>query len=242
MTLVLCDWQTYRKRILTLRRHIKGFTLLEILIVIGIIGILLAVLFPVLASSRDKARQSARISNMRQIGVAIATYAQDYDSLYPSACDPVDKNVEAWGGLSPDPDIVKELPLLTDVLVPYIKNNQLWRCPSDAGFPVNSPLFDDVVVLTPFACDSFFEKFGTSYVYRLDLATNHAQYPASAVDKDNGATYGSSEVNVLSETYGEWHTHPTGIDSERYNHLMADNHITTRSFFISTRFQDMVAK
>src|SRR5213080_4811739 len=69
------------------RRHSmrkrRGFTLIELLVVIAIIAILAAILFPVFAQARDKARMATCISNMRQIGSALMMYVQDYDETYP---------------------------------------------------------------------------------------------------------------------------------------------------------------
>ncbi|MDR3708624.1 MAG: DUF1559 domain-containing protein [Capsulimonadaceae bacterium] len=63
----------------------SGFTLIELLVVIAIISILAAILFPVFASAREKARQSSCTSNLKQIGVAVLAYAQDYDEWLPLA-------------------------------------------------------------------------------------------------------------------------------------------------------------
>src|SRR5438270_6842818 len=65
------------------RRQPRGFTLIELLVVIAIIAILAAILFPVFAQAREKARLSACISNMRQIGASLMMYVQDYDETYP---------------------------------------------------------------------------------------------------------------------------------------------------------------
>jgi prepilin-type N-terminal cleavage/methylation domain-containing protein len=76
---------TLRVRRLSIQtwRAPKGFTLIELLVVIAIIAILAAILFPVFAQARDKARAASCLSNNKQIGLAVAMYLQDYDNTYP---------------------------------------------------------------------------------------------------------------------------------------------------------------
>lgn len=93
-----------------------GFTLIELLVVIAIIAILAAILFPVFARAREKARQSSCLSNLKQIGTAEMMYVQDYDEMMHSWS-------EATG--------TGELIYAAWLLQPYVMNTQLFDCPSD---------------------------------------------------------------------------------------------------------------
>jgi len=93
----------------------RGFTLIELLVVIAIIAILAAILFPVFAKAREKARQSSCLSNVKQIMVATLAYAQDYDEMLN----------ELYRGGGPYGFVP-----WTAQLEPYIKNQQVFVCPS----------------------------------------------------------------------------------------------------------------
>ncbi len=100
----------------------RGFTLIELLVVIAIIAILAAILFPVFARAREKARQSSCCSNVKQLGLAAIMYAQDYDNTFP-------KHGTSCAGAAGNPLDVCQL----FKLQPYIKNTQINNCPSWTG-------------------------------------------------------------------------------------------------------------
>ena len=100
----------------------RGFTLIELLVVIAIIAILAAILFPVFAKAREKARQASCLSNVKQIGLAHLQYGQDYDENYAMA--------RRWNTPREDP-LVNGANLWWDqAIAPYCKNTQMFRCPS----------------------------------------------------------------------------------------------------------------
>jgi prepilin-type N-terminal cleavage/methylation domain-containing protein len=100
----------------------RGFTLIELLVVIAIIAILAAILFPVFARARDKARQTACLSNLRQMGMAMIQYVADYDGVYPYNLGP--RATDSGG----DENYWDGAPYVR-VLMPYMKNSQLPFCP-----------------------------------------------------------------------------------------------------------------
>jgi prepilin-type N-terminal cleavage/methylation domain-containing protein/prepilin-type processing-associated H-X9-DG protein len=96
----------------------QGFTLIELLVVIAIIAILAAILFPVFAKAREKARQTSCLSNVKQLGLGLMMYAQDYDERMPlynwgEGSVGIKNSCTWWGGI-----------------YAYVKNGQIFGCPS----------------------------------------------------------------------------------------------------------------
>jgi prepilin-type N-terminal cleavage/methylation domain-containing protein len=121
----------------------RGFTLIELLVVIAIISLLAAILFPVFATARDKARQAACASNEKQIGLAAMQYVQDYDEGYPWSL--MGGTYYLTGPGNPN-----------SLLSPYIKSANVTHCPSEGnGWSVAS------VDATTYAYNTHFGNYKT---------------------------------------------------------------------------------
>jgi len=113
------------KRKSTLRRTGQGFTLIELLVVVAIIALLAAILFPVFSRAREQARKASCQSNLKQIGLALVMYTQDYDESYPA---------QNMGYLRSDGYGAHWY----DALQPYAKSYQVWVCPT-SGYLTKYP-------------------------------------------------------------------------------------------------------
>jgi prepilin-type N-terminal cleavage/methylation domain-containing protein/prepilin-type processing-associated H-X9-DG protein len=138
------------------KKVVRGFTLIELLVVIAIIAILAAILFPVFARARENARRSSCQSNLKQIGIGIMQYTQDYDESLPlfqvrSATDRT-----GWA----------------ETVQPYIKSTQVFQCPSDET-PV-AKTFSMPPGLTGSAASGDDYYGASDYAYNLNLGDNQS--------------------------------------------------------------------
>ena len=129
----------------------SAFTLIELLVVIAIIALLAAILFPVFARVREKARATSCLSNMKQIGLGVQQYIQDYDSTFPIFYA---YNSNPSAGSVGHKGIELELQ-------PYTKSLQIFKCPDDAGGPFVAT--DGDCASNPARQDSYAACYGSSY-------------------------------------------------------------------------------
>jgi type II secretory pathway pseudopilin PulG len=205
---------------------------MELLVVISILALLAAILFPVFDTARRASRRAVCLSNLRQIGIAIGMYAGDYGDLYPRGTDPADTESDIW---TTDPGFKKMLrlwPSLPTALYPYTKSGAIWRCPDDTGFnglDTKIDLAGNPVPMT--AQPSLFAQYQTSYLYRTSLAVEEVSYPC-AVGYEPFRPYtehSGAEVSILWDASGSWHGGWT-LDKKRYNVLMSDGHATSETW------------
>jgi prepilin-type N-terminal cleavage/methylation domain-containing protein/prepilin-type processing-associated H-X9-DG protein len=158
----------------------SGFTLIELLVVIAIIAILAAILFPVFAQAREKARAISCVSNMKQISTAIMMYIQDYDETFPlysagycgRVTNPLDPN-DTPGGT----DGAGRRPMWQYQIYPYLKNWDVYSCPSDPGSWPNTP---------PYLEKFYNLSYGYNYGYLSTLMVTGGN--TTAMDPGCGAT------------------------------------------------------
>jgi type II secretory pathway pseudopilin PulG len=182
-----------------------------LLVVIGIIAVLAAILFPVFAAARGKAHSVRCVSNLRQIGMAMSMYMDDYDGFYPWGVDPADRLLPViWSEYPVWQSWIQWMPYMHEVVDPYIRSRELWHCPSDGGF---DELEDSGLPLA--GRPEAFQAFGTSYMYRTELTFSRARQEAL---RD------PVKVNVLFDGYGSWHG-GRAWGARRWNVLHGDGHV-----------------
>jgi prepilin-type N-terminal cleavage/methylation domain-containing protein/prepilin-type processing-associated H-X9-DG protein len=164
----------------------SAFTLIELLVVIAIIAILAAILFPVFAQAREKARQISCLSNQKQLGTSLMMYAQDYDETLP-----------AWpfdATLATNPDFAAgwSYSMWVPAVQPYVKNYGVFACPNGPASFLRGPATNRVKVHLAY----------NEYV--MNSQRNLATLAALS-----GAANGIAEISLISESvvpgiYQDW--------------------------------------
>jgi prepilin-type N-terminal cleavage/methylation domain-containing protein len=195
-------------------RH-RAFTLIELLIVISIIALLAALLFPVFSRAREQARRTSCISNLKQMGLGIAMYRSDYDGINPrhrlcpdtpadalcagaSPTNPTGPNEVWWAPY--DNYSAPDATTLTvnyheGLLMPYVKNTQIFKCPSAKQWQVG---------------------YGMSYISEGPMGKNEAAVvnPGALYVWDHARTPGCADTRVLPHGAGTpWDPFPVVSDT-----------------------------
>lgn len=181
----------------------SGFTLIELLVVIAIIAILAAILFPVFAEAREKARQTVCLSNVKQIGLATMMYVEDYDETMfpPQTSDGNPNHQVTWDGTYDYTNYPNwTFNAATGLLGPYTKNGPIQDCPSAASVPVGNPpvaIAYGLNMLLYFSTS--FQSTGNPTLAAFDEPTN------TILIADCAGIYGSgSNIQVYRNNFLDW--------------------------------------
>ncbi len=196
-----------------------AFTLIELLVVLAVIAVLSSLLLPVFSKARHRSKNAACVSNLRQLGVALMGYAEDYDERMPVGLD------MWWADIEQPP--IPGARYLNKVMAGRTTPD-LWQCPADQGFLWwNSDFSRAIVDYTP----SCFQTRGQSYDYNLLMAWDYARrrvspIPVSRVKKP-------ASVALLKDAHFSWHNNnsvrnPLRRDKQQspaWNVLYVDGHV-----------------
>lgn len=205
----------------------RAFTLIELLVVIAIIAIIAAIIFPVFTRAKASAKKTSCISNLRQIGQAMALYMGDHDDAFPKAVDAADKyRPEIWQSEPAFMALIPQMPMMHEALQGYIKNYAIFQCQGDNGTEV----LDTHPYLDFKSAPTMYATFGLSYMYRTEITFRN--YTQTALQNP-------AAINVLFDGAGHWHEAEKALSLQdamdgtaiekrkkfRYNILYGDFHV-----------------
>ena len=207
------------------RSNRPGFTLIELLVVIAIIAILAAILFPVFAQAREKARSVSCLSNMRQLGLSFAMYNQDYDEKNANGVNWYYPGGNGWAGQ----------------IFPYVKSVQIYICPDDVagkdrfasyGYNSNNAAptgasvdgFSIASYTAPAATALLFEVQGNYFTG----GSNGTTIANEAKDYSGSGGYSAAGWGISNNSgggYGTWVVNGAGAFTSPVNLLMATGYL-----------------
>ncbi|HEY3415103.1 MAG TPA: prepilin-type N-terminal cleavage/methylation domain-containing protein [Armatimonadota bacterium] len=198
--------------------RIAAFTLIELLVVVAIIAILAAILFPTLAKAQWRSRNSACLSNLRQLGVALDGYAADNDDHLPVGVDTY------WGDVRHLPNA--KTPFLHSVMGDRTLDS-IWRCPADVGFRWWNDAFTQPLIDYKPSC---FAVCGQSYNYNLLMVWDPGAGKIAPIA--TAAVRYPTEIALLADAHFMWHNLNKPRDPSRrdrndppaWNVLYVDGH------------------
>ncbi len=157
----------FTKQVSITRR--RGLTLMDLLVALAILAFLAALIFPVLTGVRERGKMARCASNLRQLGVGIGHYLDDWDSRYP------------WAAHEPFVVRGQLRPTLRQTMVAYVPNKEVWQCPSDIGEirpdedydkispPSRVPFYSEARHRTSYAYYGFFGTIASGHFAHLDV-------------------------------------------------------------------------
>ena len=207
----------------------KGFTLIELLVVIAIIAILAAILFPVFARARENARRASCQSNLKQIGLGMLQYVQDYDEIYSGSFKNSPNGRIHWG----------------ELIYPYTKSSQIYVCPSNTSLMTNDGLnntttnpntfkgvsysYNCIIQPAAIGSPSGDDAAGTPQALLTDVAQTILLTEGNAANAGQDNTYQSQLTDINGSFYGTtWSGNPdqtvtTGNRNMDHRHLDGGN-------------------
>jgi len=198
-----------------MNKRISGFTLIELLVVIAIIAILAAILFPVFATAREKARQTSCASNLKQIGLAMIEYATDNDEAFP---------LEYWVSTGGNTGYwTPSNSYIIQSWYPYVKSTAVWTCPDlqqpTYGLPW-TPIGQTGTFYTSYIPNWYIiERYYNSTGLRVPVTQSLMTSPSSTIAFAEGPTMGSGYLynytaTSMNDNFAHvWWTQAAGCDT-----------------------------